>query len=419
MKKIYLLLLIICPLIFQACLKDQNDLFDKSPSERMDEALSNYKKVLASSDKGWLLEYYPERNQSYGGYNYIIQFTESTVKAHVDIAADISESSDETLYQLIADSGPVISFDTYNSFLHYFATPSSSMYQAYQGDFEFILMGLSDDQNEIRLKGKRSGNTMVLRRMTEDAVSYLTKVLNVEDEITAPEYRINIGNEQFACTLSSRILSFQYPGDDDAIVDVQTAYCVTDKGIRFYEPLDINGVTVDEFILENGRLVSNNGNISIEFVFPPINSVFVASTSQYVFSDFTQFENMSATVKGWLDVAYAGNLAKEGESLDLIYFNYSSSAGRSLVFRSKGSTQNWFATYYYTVTSVEGTEDRVTFGTTYSPGTNAAYYTFFIPVVTNILQEGTYILETKSRKDTSEIKFTSVNNPDIWFVISR
>ncbi len=134
MKKVYLLLLILSPLIFQSCLKDQEDLFDESPAERMSQALSEYKSVLASSENGWILEYYPEANQSYGGFVFIVEFSESEVTAFTELASDASTSV-TSLYQLISDDGPVLSFDTYNSFLHFFSQPSGSMPDGYQGDF--------------------------------------------------------------------------------------------------------------------------------------------------------------------------------------------------------------------------------------------------------------------------------------------
>lgn len=84
----------------------------------MDKALKSYKEILSSSTNGWLLEYYPEKNQSYGGYSYVLKFTSSKVEAFIELAD--AESSEESLYQLIADDGPVISFDMYNSFLALF-----------------------------------------------------------------------------------------------------------------------------------------------------------------------------------------------------------------------------------------------------------------------------------------------------------
>ena len=70
MKKndIILFLLMALPtLLLTSCLKDQEDVFEESASARTANYLSNTKKVLTSAENGWLLNYYPDRDQSYGG----------------------------------------------------------------------------------------------------------------------------------------------------------------------------------------------------------------------------------------------------------------------------------------------------------------------------------------------------------------
>ena len=64
-------------LSFQSCLFEQEDLFDKSASERLSAALENAQKVLQEPSQGWLMYYYPDNEQLYGGYNYIVKFSPS------------------------------------------------------------------------------------------------------------------------------------------------------------------------------------------------------------------------------------------------------------------------------------------------------------------------------------------------------
>lgn len=45
--------------MMQSCLKDQEDIFDESPSLRMQAMLDNAKKTLMDSPNGWVLDYYP------------------------------------------------------------------------------------------------------------------------------------------------------------------------------------------------------------------------------------------------------------------------------------------------------------------------------------------------------------------------
>lgn len=50
---------------------------------------------------------------------------------------------------------------------------------------------------------------------------------------------------------------------------------------------------------------------------------------------------------------------------------------------------------------------------------NATYYPYFGAVVQKILSEKIYILEPNKKGNPTQIRFTSENNPDIWFVITR
>ncbi|MDE6073769.1 MAG: DUF4302 domain-containing protein [Muribaculaceae bacterium] len=117
--------------LFQSCLKDQTDFFEESPSERMQATLDNARKVLTSAPNGWVFEYFPDRNLSYGGYVYTVKFDDEKATVGAEISPGTFESS---YYNFSSDNGPMLTFDTYNSLIHYFATPSSGNYQGKDGE---------------------------------------------------------------------------------------------------------------------------------------------------------------------------------------------------------------------------------------------------------------------------------------------
>jgi hypothetical protein len=168
-KNIFIYLLLALPLLLTSCLKDQEDLFTDSASARTTKYLAEVQDVLTSAENGWLLNYYPDREQSYGGAVYTLQFDDEQVTVSSEIAGDPNYTETST-YILNNEDGPVLMFDTYNQLMHYFATPSGSSgaggYEAYDGDFIFIILGISEDKNTITLKGNRSGNIMYMHRMT-------------------------------------------------------------------------------------------------------------------------------------------------------------------------------------------------------------------------------------------------------------
>ena len=78
----------------------------------------------------------------------------------VTVASELFDEAYTSLYKMTTDNGPVLSFDTNNYAFHYFATPSGSsrnlygesgLYQAYKGDFEFMILSATAD--EVVLKG--------------------------------------------------------------------------------------------------------------------------------------------------------------------------------------------------------------------------------------------------------------------------
>ena len=72
-KLIYSLLAAVC--VLSSCVKDQEMLFDKSATVRLNEALANAQKVLTSATNGWVMHYYPEGDQIYGGFMHTMVFT--------------------------------------------------------------------------------------------------------------------------------------------------------------------------------------------------------------------------------------------------------------------------------------------------------------------------------------------------------
>ena len=68
MKRILFYITCFAALLLQACNNEVDDLFDKSAQERMDEELRTCQELLVSAENGWILEYYPQSIQEYGGY---------------------------------------------------------------------------------------------------------------------------------------------------------------------------------------------------------------------------------------------------------------------------------------------------------------------------------------------------------------
>lgn len=246
----------------QSCLKDQKDYFEESSSQRLQNFNSEAQKILCDGEGTWVMDYYPGTGQMYGGYAFVLQFT----KDDVTVYSEISDESATSLYRFTADNGPVLVFDTYNPVLHYFATPSSSRYEAFGGDFGFTV--LDYDNDEMVLLGKRSGNKYFLHRAAEglDPQEYCNGVVEISEGFAAAALEGQIGDLDVTGTvdLDSRRLYIDWATeevdeDGNPVMDgVSMPFTFTPEGIHLYGPMEVNGYTIrDLFYLDNYNALTN------------------------------------------------------------------------------------------------------------------------------------------------------------------
>ena len=79
--------MIACGLLSVACVNEVEEVFDTPASERLDQRMLECQSLLTSAEYGWLIEYYPDPNQSYGGSTYAAKFE---MNGNVTVAGNIS-----------------------------------------------------------------------------------------------------------------------------------------------------------------------------------------------------------------------------------------------------------------------------------------------------------------------------------------
>ena len=55
-----------------SCQQTEDNLFDGTPSQRIDKEMARVKKLITKPSNGWLMEYYPSSTQAYGGFNVLV-----------------------------------------------------------------------------------------------------------------------------------------------------------------------------------------------------------------------------------------------------------------------------------------------------------------------------------------------------------
>lgn len=267
-RTFYMAAFAVMALSVQSCLMEDKDLFSTSAAERLESYVAGYESLLPEAENGWMLEYYPDETRQYGGYVYVLKFKDGKVTAYFELDKETGHTAGETvtsLYKVIPDDSAVLTFDTYNDYLHYFATPNINDYEAMHGDYEFNLTGISDDKTEVYLRGLRTENKMKLKKLGVSAETYMQKIADMKYNVLARRYTLTIAgatNAKCGFVSGTNTISYSYTVGEEDFSGV-IPFCHTDLGIRFYEPVEINGTAYDNLVYSSGILSSNDGKVVI------------------------------------------------------------------------------------------------------------------------------------------------------------
>lgn len=213
MKNILYSILLLAGFCFNSCVSEEEDLFDKSAAERMNEALTKYKAILQDDPQGWVMEFYPS-DRSMGGYTYTAKFDNGKVDMTSELSLN-SSSGDKwpagtvvtSYYRVISEQSALLTFDTYNLLFHFFSEPrGSSDVDGYASDYEFVFMEVSEDR--IVLKGKKYGNKMVMTKLTESAGSYMQRYWICRKNICCASHEMIVAGKEYTISMVGKLLSY-------------------------------------------------------------------------------------------------------------------------------------------------------------------------------------------------------------------
>lgn len=301
------LLMIICmfaTLILGSCsLQDDNDIFGDSSANRITAAMQADKAILSSAKNGWLMEYYPSSTEPSGGYNVLVSFSEDGIAT---LSSELYNSGDEvkSLYSLKQSAGPILSFDTYNEIMHIFSAPTES----YGGDFEFTIMSASAEQ--VVLSGKKTNAKVVMTPMPENKQwsDYLDEVVNTENNAFLGTYNLIVNDKKVAFfEQTSHSFEFTYTDKDGNVVNKMVPFMYTPEGLKYYEPLNINGIIMENFTYDVANVAftcSDTGvSAKLEGVYPDGYKMYTELEGTYTYGNQTveliaNDDNKTYTIKG-------------------------------------------------------------------------------------------------------------------------
>lgn len=346
-----------------SCTKEQEDFFSDSSANRADATIAADRKVLTSAANGWLMKLYPDAQQSYGGYNVIVRFKED---GRAEVMGEFLGDVFTSLYSVTQSAGIVLTFDTFNEEFHLFSDPAAPLGgdegEGLGGDYDFSIMKATPE--EVVLKGKKTGNRIVLTPMpNDDWEGYMDKVADVEENMLSNFYQVKINNVEVPASISERTLVFSFEENGEE-VEKQASYIVTPDGIEFYEPLEIMGATMKGF--KNGADgalefdESAGSGLKLEKVKLPEVELMANSQCYVAYSMLGEFAQQY-----WAAMAKAE--AAVGESVGYAYFGFDNGQ-YTLTFYSSG----YVGHFYFEFTPLSS--DEVTLKVVGYDGNGQWYY---------------------------------------------
>ncbi len=261
MKKISVLLLSAI-VVFSACRKKTDRVFDESYDERINSSLSKYQSVLTSAPYGWKAVITTNHGNG-AAYSFYMKFNDGN---GVTMVSDFDSASTATpktsSYRLRQQQQPTLVFDTY-SYVHVLADPNeaavilSDVNLSHGGgfgtgllsDFEFILTPAGTEGDTLKLTGKANGATLTMTKATEEESNvFLTGQWVLSDTYLKSRLltyfkRMNFNGVDYDISNDSynRTITFQYVKNDSNIRYTTGYYNATD-GIGLSRPFVIDTV---------------------------------------------------------------------------------------------------------------------------------------------------------------------------------
>lgn len=274
MKRTLLYLLIILT-GFASCRKDDDPIFDKSPDERLNEALAKYQQALVTSPYGWKATIVPANG---GIYHYYFRFNDSNrVYMHSDFNLEAASELKSSSYRLKALQQPSLIFDTY-SYLHYLSDPDGGVNggpdgQGLKYDFEFSIDAVVGDS--VKLTGRFWNSKLTLVKATQqDKLDWENKLwarsvaFNNITKIQNYFRRLTIGSQEYEVYVNpvTRTVTFVWYTDDGQRHSSTSNYSFGTTGVTLIPAFNdgnqvINGFTNVSWNESSETLeVTANGN---------------------------------------------------------------------------------------------------------------------------------------------------------------
>lgn len=245
-KLIYIFAIGFVASVFSAC-EDNTEIFEKSPSERIEAAIDAYSKALCDAPYGWEMRYFSTPNSA--GYPLLVKFYEDT---KVEVAGKNTFTNNkyiksESYYDVIEGNGAMLTFETYNEVLHAFSNPVNPSGKGQEGDYEFYATKITPEK--ITLSGKKRGTVVILNKLDKQYENWQTYFDEV-DAINRVTFENNTGTS-FHVKIAGAGPYVTYNEFVFSQTEKKNGFILTPSGLHLYEGMERNGQVAVNFELDD------------------------------------------------------------------------------------------------------------------------------------------------------------------------
>lgn len=261
--------------------------------------------------------------------------------------------------------------------------------------------------------------------MAKDAdwTETINQIDDLEQEMQFPKYTCEVNDAKYVATTSYRTITFTSSNAEDGSTTIP--YIVTDKGIEFYKPITLNGISIKGFNYKGGdnyEFESTDAAVKMLGVVPPI-------SEQVISGDwFFSVANMGSYTQTYWN---AGNeeVSKHYSPCNYAVFTTSAFDGYAGHWGILFNVAGYGSFIDITPTIVD--DDHISFACPGKFGLNGQYFyswgqMYMIYALTGDTGNHaagvakTYKIELLegTTKQPSSIKLTDESNPNNWFVLT-
>ena len=438
MKKVFSIILCAVAVAgFSSCKHEEDDIFNESSALRTNHAVATYSELLTSAENGWVMEYFANGEEP--GYPMLVKFDANgavTIAAKNHYSSNNVYATEESLYEVIADNGPVLSFNSYNTLFHIFADPADipdtgtpenpddETGLGHEGDYEFVIY--DGDEDHFRMKGKKHGLEINMYKLPADQPwdTYYDKLDEIKNSYFSSLIEtvyLAVGEERYTITgMSKGLFNFVPEGGDPISQTVTIPYIVRlDGTVHLCAPFEgeNENFSVQNFTLANdGTLQCIDENQSAVVSGPTIDEIFLNRTWMV---DFDSVNGEFATLLNSLKIEHTDILGSELLSLQFMP-NSSTDLGHSLRF-SFGSTSRPTSGNIYVGMGLDGVNLKYSYnGTGDRNGLNMLNLVSGYTDLLNWLSSSTFAITVESLPLCPiRLRVTNTSNADDWFVLEK